>query len=105
MFPLYAGITMSASSLIPTTEPRFRVPDARGRFGQFGGMYVPETLMTPLLDLTIGACLRQTTNWPTPLTTAMPTTRPVVTLPSSRLSPTCSATTPDVPPDSIMPNR
>ena len=22
------------------------------RFGQFGGMYVPETLMTPLLDLT-----------------------------------------------------
>ena len=44
--------TMSASSLIPTTEPRFRVPDARGRFGQFGGMYVPETLMTPLLDLT-----------------------------------------------------
>jgi tryptophan synthase beta chain len=52
MFSLYAGITMSASSLIPTTEPRFRVPDARGRFGQFGGMYVPETLMTPLLDLT-----------------------------------------------------
>ena len=44
--------TMSSSSLIPTTEPRFRVPDARGRFGQFGGMYVPETLMTPLLDLT-----------------------------------------------------
>jgi tryptophan synthase beta chain len=43
---------MSASSLIPTTEARFRVPDARGRFGQFGGMYVPETLMTPLLDLT-----------------------------------------------------
>ena len=43
---------MSASSLIPTTEPRFQVPDARGRFGQFGGMYVPETLMTPLLDLT-----------------------------------------------------
>ena len=43
---------MSASSLIPTSEPRFRVPDSRGRFGQFGGMYVPETLMTPLLDLT-----------------------------------------------------
>ncbi len=43
---------MSASSLIPTNEPRFQVPDARGRFGQFGGMYVPETLMTPLLDLT-----------------------------------------------------
>ncbi len=43
---------MSASSLIPTQEPRFRVPDAHGRFGQFGGLYVPETLMTPLLDLT-----------------------------------------------------
>jgi tryptophan synthase beta chain len=42
---------MSASSLIPTQEPRFRVPDAHGRFGQFGGLYVPETLMTPLLDL------------------------------------------------------
>ncbi|MFM7208251.1 MAG: pyridoxal-phosphate dependent enzyme, partial [Verrucomicrobiota bacterium] len=42
---------MSASSLIPTTEPRFTVPDARGRFGRFGGLYVPETLMTPLLDL------------------------------------------------------
>lgn len=43
---------MSASSLIPTQEPRFCVPDAHGRFGQFGGLYVPETLMTPLLDLT-----------------------------------------------------
>ncbi|MFM9001613.1 MAG: tryptophan synthase subunit beta [Opitutia bacterium] len=42
---------MSASSLIPTTEPRFSVPDRRGRFGRFGGLYVPETLMTPLLDL------------------------------------------------------
>ncbi|NBX01308.1 pyridoxal-phosphate dependent enzyme, partial [bacterium] len=42
---------MSASSLIPTNEPRFQVPDARGRFGQFGGLYVPETLMTPLLEL------------------------------------------------------
>ena len=43
--------SMSASSLIPTHAPRFQVPDARGRFGQFGGLYVPETLMTPLLDL------------------------------------------------------
>ena len=42
---------MSASSLIPTKEPRFQVPDVRGRFGQFGGMYVPETLMTPLIEL------------------------------------------------------
>lgn len=27
------------------------LPDARGHFGQFGGMFVPETLMTPLQDL------------------------------------------------------
>ncbi|HMP71707.1 MAG TPA: tryptophan synthase subunit beta [Kiritimatiellia bacterium] len=26
-------------------------PDARGHFGGYGGMYVPETLMTPLMDL------------------------------------------------------
>jgi len=32
-----------------TTIPS--VPDATGHFGQFGGMFVPETLMTPLLDL------------------------------------------------------
>ena len=28
------------------------VPDATGHFGQFGGMFVPETLMSPLQDLT-----------------------------------------------------
>jgi len=39
------------STLIPGPEPRFRLPDARGRFGAYGGMFVPETLMTPLLDL------------------------------------------------------
>jgi tryptophan synthase beta chain len=27
------------------------LPDASGRFGRFGGRFVPETLMTPLLDL------------------------------------------------------
>jgi tryptophan synthase beta chain len=27
------------------------VPDATGHFGEFGGMFVPETLMTPLQDL------------------------------------------------------
>jgi len=27
------------------------LPDARGHFGAYGGIYVPETLMTPLLDL------------------------------------------------------
>lgn len=29
------------------------VPDATGHFGEFGGMFVPETLMTPLQDLSI----------------------------------------------------
>jgi tryptophan synthase beta chain len=28
------------------------LPDASGHFGNYGGMYVPETLMTPLFDLT-----------------------------------------------------
>ena len=27
------------------------VPDARGRFGAYGGRYVPETLMAPLEEL------------------------------------------------------
>ena len=27
------------------------LPDARGRFGEFGGRYVPETLMSPVLEL------------------------------------------------------
>ncbi|HBR95577.1 MAG TPA: tryptophan synthase subunit beta, partial [Opitutae bacterium] len=27
------------------------LPDARGHFGPYGGMYVPETLMTPLFEL------------------------------------------------------
>lgn len=30
------------------------LPDENGRFGRFGGRYVPETLMTPLLDLEAG---------------------------------------------------
>lgn len=28
------------------------LPDARGHYGDYGGMYVPETLMTPLFELT-----------------------------------------------------
>src|SRR6266536_811942 len=27
------------------------LPDARGHFGRYGGRYVPETLMSPLIDL------------------------------------------------------
>ena len=43
---------MSPSTLIPLDAPRFKLPDAQGRFGTYGGMFVPETLTTPLLDLT-----------------------------------------------------
>ena len=39
------------SPLIASDAPRFRLPDGRGRFGAYGGMFVPETLMTPLLEL------------------------------------------------------
>ncbi len=35
-----------------TVAPRFLLPDAGGHFGEFGGIYVPETLMTPLAELT-----------------------------------------------------
>ncbi|MBN1866231.1 tryptophan synthase subunit beta [Candidatus Sumerlaeota bacterium] len=35
----------------PTRFPASQRPDPRGRFGQFGGRYVPETLMTVLLEL------------------------------------------------------
>ena len=37
---------MSAVSPAPTS-----LPDARGHFGAFGGMFVPETLMAALKDL------------------------------------------------------
>lgn len=45
---------MTASTLESapiTRESKNALPDASGHFGQFGGMYVPETLMTPLFDL------------------------------------------------------
>jgi len=43
---------VSPSTLIPLDAPRFKLPNAQGRFGTYGGMFVPETLMTPLLDVT-----------------------------------------------------
>jgi tryptophan synthase beta chain len=39
---------------MPTTNPApasSQVPDAAGRFGPFGGRYVPETLMRALEEL------------------------------------------------------
>jgi tryptophan synthase beta chain len=48
-------ITSIPSSQIPTSQsganPLDQRPDALGRFGQFGGKYVPETLMPALAEL------------------------------------------------------
>ena len=61
------------------------LPDARGHFGRFGGMFVPETLMTPLRELAaeydrarvdpvfqaeLAALLRDFAGRPTPLALA-----------------------------------
>src|SRR5262249_50764981 len=35
----------------PGAGERMKVPDAHGRFGPYGGRFVPETLMSPLLEL------------------------------------------------------
>ncbi len=43
---------MSSYAAPFSTTDRFAQPDARGRFGQFGGIYAPETLMTALQELT-----------------------------------------------------
>jgi tryptophan synthase beta chain len=62
-----------------------RLPDALGHFGRYGGRFVPETLMTPLVDLErayraawrdrrfrarLGALLRDYAGRPTPLSFA-----------------------------------
>ncbi len=39
-------------STILTPPALTAVPDATGHFGPFGGMFVPETLMSPLQELT-----------------------------------------------------
>ena len=44
-------------NIMQTASPELELdplslPDARGHFGAYGGMYVPETLMTPLFELT-----------------------------------------------------
>lgn len=42
---------LSSNSASAANSPRQQQPDALGRFGQFGGKYVPETLMPALSEL------------------------------------------------------
>ena len=42
---------MTTAPIDPTAPRHARVPDERGRFGIFGGRYVPETLMSALEEL------------------------------------------------------
>jgi tryptophan synthase beta chain len=43
---------MSVPTVPPHAPDRFSLPDATGHFGVYGGVYVPETLMTALQELT-----------------------------------------------------
>ncbi|HEY9804203.1 MAG TPA: tryptophan synthase subunit beta [Leptolyngbyaceae cyanobacterium] len=42
---------MTTTPLSPSTPSNAQVPDTQGRFGRFGGKYVPETLMPALAEL------------------------------------------------------
>src|SRR5690606_611155 len=42
---------MDDVAVLPRGLPDFPLPDARGRFGRFGGRYVPETLVPALQAL------------------------------------------------------
>ena len=51
--PLLGNRINSMQTASPELElDPLSLPDARGHFGAYGGMYVPETLMTPLFELT-----------------------------------------------------
>src|SRR5208337_5169470 len=43
--------TGTAKIMSTTTEVLMSWPDARGRFGEFGGRFAPETLMAPVEEL------------------------------------------------------
>ncbi len=36
---------------LPSTNTTLALPDERGYFGEFGGRFVPETLIVPLQEL------------------------------------------------------
>jgi tryptophan synthase beta chain len=42
---------MSSATAPSSSIDRFSLPDASGRFGRYGGVFVPETLMTALEEL------------------------------------------------------
>ena len=46
-------VTCAAAAVAeaPLTDKKVRRPDEKGRFGQFGGKYVPETLISALYEL------------------------------------------------------
>ena len=51
--PLLGNRIINMQTASPELElDPLSLPDARGHFGAYGGMYVPETLMTPLFELT-----------------------------------------------------
>lgn len=47
----YADESVTTTPIRPTSQPATEGPDNLGRFGQFGGKYVPETLMPALFEL------------------------------------------------------
>ena len=44
----------AAEAYLDTLPPPAEFPDARGRYGRFGGQYAPETLMPALAELPSG---------------------------------------------------
>jgi len=44
-------MALTSGNVPPTAIDRYALPDACGHFGIYGGMYVPETLVTPLQEL------------------------------------------------------
>jgi len=70
-------------------EDYFAYPDRRGRFGDYGGSYVAETLMAPLEELRAAYfALREDPKFLAEL--ARVKTRPIASMPSSTLRRTSS---------------
>ena len=56
-----------ASATAQAKAPRFNQPDATGHFGPYGGVFVPETLMTALQELTAAYEVARASGTPTVL--------------------------------------